>query len=181
MAKRTIEKEFFGSVAMGNPESAFTEHTFAVSYDFAKKAVPKGKTIPMIAIPKGFFITSIAVVQTKNTNNNVAVTFGLASDAAKSVGGSVTLSATTPVRSASTANPQFCSDADCLCMIMPSTIADGVDAITEGAVDICVRGFEAFCEGKAGLYEGLDEQYRQDLQTPEMKDMNISGGQFPND
>lgn len=181
MAKRTIEKEFFGSVAMGNPESAFTEHTFTVSYDFAKKAVPKAKTIPMIAIPKGFFITSIAVVQTKKTNSDVQVTFGLASDSEKSVGSSVKLLKDSFAREVSISNPQACEDADCLCLIMPSTIADGVDAITEGAVDICVRGFEAFCEGKAGLYEDLDEQYRQDLQAPEMKDMNISGGQFPND
>lgn len=179
MAKRNINPEFYGSVAMGNPESSFTEHTLVVSYDFSKKAVPKATVVPMIALPKGFYVTSLAVVQTKKTNSDVSVTFGLASDSTKSVGESVGLKAATLVRKASVANPQFCDGPDCLCMIMPAAIAEGVDAITDGSVDICVRGFEAFCEGVAGLYEDLEyPQYRKNLQTKEQSDMNVSGGQF---
>lgn len=178
--KRTIDTEFYGSVAMGNPESSFTERTLVVSYDFSKKAVPKSAVVPMIAIPKGFYITSLAVVQTKETNADIAnVTFGLASDSDKSVGEAVTLGADSLVRSASVENPQFCDNADCLCMIVPETITGEVDSITKGCVEICVRGFEAFCEGVAGLYEDLESpQYRKNLQTKEQSDANVSGGQF---
>ena len=177
--KRTIDTEFYGSVAMGNPESSFTERTLVVSYDFSKKAVPKSAVVPMIAIPKGFYITSLAVIQTKETNADIDnVTFGLASDSDKSVGEAVKLGADKLVRNASVANPQFCENADCLCMIVPTTIT-GADAITDGCVEICVRGFEAFCEGVAGLYEDLEsDQYRKNLQTKEQSDANVSGGQF---
>lgn len=179
MAKRTIDTEFYGSVAMGNPESSFAEHTLVVSYDFSKKGVAASKVVPMIAIPKGFYITSLAVVQTKKTNADVSVTFGLASDSGKSVGEAVGLKAATLVRKASVANPQFCDEADCLCMIMPASLGEGVDEILDGSVDVCVRGFEAFCEGVAGVYEDLESpQYRKNLQTEEQADMNVSGGQF---
>ena len=199
MAKRTIESGYFGSVAMGDPEGSFVERTLAVSFDFGKKSLAKGKTIPLIEIPKGFCIDRISVVQTKAANADQAVTFGLYSDDTKQVGGSFTLSddAEALLRASQVPGTQtvnatvtggttgetvtvpapasmFCSDADVVCLILGNGESDV--ALTAGAFDLCIHGFETFSEGVGGNVLARDG-YRDSLQTVD----NVSGGQFPID
>ena len=91
MGARTVESGYFGSLGMGDPMSSFAERTLRVAWDFSKKNVPENKTIPLMQIPKGFCIDRISLVQTKATDQDFAVTFGLASDDSYIVGGSFAL------------------------------------------------------------------------------------------
>ena len=92
MSKRVIEQGYFGSTAMGDPQSSFAERTLSVAFDFSKKNLAKGKTIPLLEIPRGFCIDRISVIQTKAANADQGVVFGLLSDDSKQVGGTFTLS-----------------------------------------------------------------------------------------
>ena len=93
MSARTVESGYFGSLGMSDPMSSFAERTLRVAWDFSKKNVPENKTIPLLQLPKGFCIDRISVVQTKFADQSVGLTFGLASDDSKTIGGTFTLAA----------------------------------------------------------------------------------------
>lgn len=197
MAKRTIEKGYFGSLGMSDPLSSFTERTIRVAWDFSKKNVPENKTIPLMRIPRGFCIDRISVVQTAVADQDVNLTFGLGSDNSVQIGGTFALSddsnallrsnqaakittttakdtAGTGTVTISTPDSVFVSGDDVLCLIVPDGLTG--DKIADGAFDLCVHGFETFAE--ASEVNPIDEEiYRQTLQV----DDNVSGGQMPLD
>ena len=189
MAKRTVEEGFYGSAGMGDPMGSFTERTLRVAWDFGKKPVTQGaktggavKAIPLLALPKGFCIDRVSVVQTKPMSAALSVTFGLASDDSKTVGGTVALgaSASALARSSAQAGSSgagvFADAEDMLCMLVPVATGDTPATFGEGAFDLCVHGFEAFAEGVGANPLGASA-YRQTLQTQD----NVSGGMMPLD
>lgn len=91
MSARTVETGYFGSLGMSDPMSSFAERSFRVAWDFSKKNVPENKTIPLMQLPKGFCIDRISLVQTKATDQDVNLTFGLASDDSATIGGTFAL------------------------------------------------------------------------------------------
>ena len=207
MAARTVEAGFFGAAGHGDPDFAFTDKTLGVSWDFAKTNVPENKTIPILQIPKGFLIDRISLVQTRATDQDVTLTFGLKSDNSFTVGGNFALkdltgetalcrssqaadggsvtktsaavyvastsagSPTTsvqPVTGVTAAGPVFVSDDDVLCMIVPDGLTN--DKLADGAFQLFVHGFSAFCEGPTVNKTG-NEVYRTTLQTVD----NVAG------
>lgn len=201
MSERTVEDGYFGSVGMGDPETAYTESTLGVTWDFGKKNVPENKTIPLMMIPKGFLIDRISVVQTKFADQSVGLTFGLKSDTTKAVGGTFTLAAsgtllrssqsaaageTVYVASTSAGSPTksvnvgagslFVDAADVLCMIVPDSLTN--DKCAEGAFELFIHGFKVFAEAES---HGNGTPYRQTLQTAEQAAANVSGGDYPID
>ena len=204
MAVRTVEAGFFGAAGHGDPDFAFTDKTIGVSWDFAKTNVPENKTIPILQIPKGFLIDRISLVQTRATDQDVTLTFGLKSDTTKGMGGTFTLAASStmlrssqaadggsvtktsaavyvastsagspttsvqPVTGVTAAGPVFVSDDDVLCMIVPDGLTN--DKLADGAFQLFVHGFSAFCEGPTVNKTG-NEVYRTTLQTVD----NVAG------
>lgn len=179
---RNLEKGFYGSVAMGDPMSSFVERDFVVSYDFGKKAVPASKVIPLMALPKGFVIDRISVVQTKPTNGAKNVTFARASEDSATIGTTFALAGEGDnlLRSSQSAS-SFVQADDILCLVAPAA------EINAGKIELCVHGIEVFAEGDAAGVNigGVDiENYRASLQTEGDEDANCSdptGGQWPLD
>lgn len=197
MSKRVIEQGYFGSTAMGDPQSSFAERTLSVAFDFSKKNLAKGKTIPLLEIPRGFCIDRISVIQTKAANADQGVVFGLLSDDSKQVGGTFTLSddANALLRASQAPGAESVTatvsgdtpptvtvpcpgslfvDGDVLCLVLGNEATD--NALTKGAFDLCIHGFETFSEGTGGNVLGRD-YYRESLQDTN----NVSGGQMPLD
>ena len=181
MAERTVEAGFFGSAGHGDPEFVFSDKTFGVSWDFGKTNVPENKTIPILQLPKGFLIDRISLVQTKATDQDVTLTFGLKSDNAKLVGGNFALkdlssgetlcrSSQAPVTASASdgssgtvavGSPLLVDD-DVLCMIVPDNLTG--DKLAAGAFSLFSHGFSAFGEGPTVNKTG-NEVYRKTLQT----------------
>ena len=181
MAERTVEAGFFGSAGHGDPEFVFSDKTFGVSWDFGKTNVPENKTIPILQLPKGFLIDRISLVQTKATDQDVTLTFGLKSDNAKLVGGNFALkdlssgetlcrSSQAPVTASASdgssgtvavGSPLLVDD-DVLCMIVPDNLTG--DKLAAGAFSLFIHGFSAFGEGPTVNKTG-NEVYRKTLQT----------------
>lgn len=181
MAERTVEAGFFGSAGHGDPEFVFSDKTFGVSWDFGKTNVPENKTIPILQLPKGFLIDRISLVQTKATDQDVTLTFGLKSDNAKLVGGNFALkdlssgetlcrSSQAPVTASASdgssgtvavGSPLLVDD-DVLCMIVPDGLTG--DKLAAGAFSLFIHGFSAFGEGPTVNKTG-NEVYRKTLQT----------------
>lgn len=189
MAKRTVEPGYFGAAGHGDPEFAFTEKTLGVSWDFSKTNVPENKTIPILQIPKGFLIDRISLVQTKATDQDVTLTFGLASDNSFTVGGNFALKdlsgETALCRSSQAPASVVATDSagtgtvtvgdvrvvdadDVLCMIVPDSLTN--DKLAAGAFSLFVHGFSVFCEGPTVNKTGNDV-YRKSLQTAD----NVAG------
>lgn len=189
MAARTVETGYFGKDGHGDPEFAFTDKTLIASWDFGKTNVPENKTIPILQIPKGFLIDRIGLVQTKATDQDVTLTFGLKSDNSFTVGGNFALKdlsgETALCRSSQAPKSVTATDAagtgtvtagdallvdadDVLCMIVPDSLTG--DKLAAGAFTLFVHGFSAFCEGPTENKTG-NEVYRQTLQT----NANVAG------
>lgn len=196
MAERTVETGYFGQDGHGDPEFAFTDKTLIASWDFSKVTtpvtgavgVPENKTIPILQLPKGFLIDRISLVQTKATDQDVTLTFGLKSDNTKLVGGNFALkdlssgetlcrSSQAPVTASASdgssgtvavGSPLLVDGDDVLCMIVPDSLTG--DKLAAGAFTLFVHGFSAFCEGPTENKTG-NEVYRQTLQT----DANVAG------
>lgn len=197
MAERTVETGYFGQDGHGDPEFAFTDKTLIASWDFSKVTtpstgavgVPENKTIPILQLPKGFLIDRISLVQTKATDQDVTLTFGLKSDNTKLVGGNFALkdlsSGETLCRSSQAPKSVTAKDTagtgtvtagdvllvdgdDVLCMIVPDSLTG--DKLAAGAFTLFVHGFSAFCEGPTENKTG-NAVYRQTLQT----DANVAG------
>lgn len=189
MAARTVEAGFFGAAGHGDPDFAFTDKTFGVSWDFAKTNVPENKTIPILQIPKGFLIDRISLVQTRATDQDVTLTFGLKSDNSFTVGGnfalkdltgetalcrssqapaSVTAKDTAGTGTVTAGVPLLVDDDDVLCMIVPDGLTN--DKLADGAFQLFVHGHSAFCEGPTVNKTG-NEVYRTTLQTVD----NVAG------
>lgn len=180
MAERTVEAGFFGSAGHGDPEFVFSDKTFGVSWDFSKTPVGENKTIPILQLPKGFLIDRISLVQTKATDKDVTLTFGLKSDNTKLVGGNFALkdlssgetlcrSSQVPVTTPDdTDTTLFVDDDDVLCMIVPDGLTN--DKLADGAFQLFVHGHSAFGEGPTVNKTG-NEVYRQTLQVED----NVAG------
>jgi hypothetical protein len=189
MATRTVETGFFGAAGHGNPEFALTEKTLGASWDFAKTNVPENKTIPILQLPKGFLIDRISLVQTKATDQDVTLTFGLKSDNSFTVGGnfalkdltgetalcrssqapaSVTAKDTAGTGTVTVGDSLLVNGDDVLCMIVPDGLTN--DKLAAGAFTLFVHGFSAFCEGPTENKTG-NAVYRQSLQTVD----NVAG------
>lgn len=180
MAARTLETGYYGSVGMSDPLSSFEDVTLRVAWDFGKKEIPENKTIPLMQLPKGFLIERISVVQTGAVNAATTVTFGLASDSTVAVGGNFALAASGALlRSsqdpdATNKTSLYVAADDILCLVVPDGITG--DALTEGAFDVCLRGYRVFAEQLTANPLNV-EVYRATLQTVN----NVSGGQWPID
>ena len=183
MAARTVETGYFGKDGHGDPEFAFTDKTLIASWDFGKTNVPENKTIPILQLPKGFLIDRISLVQTKATDQDVTLTFGLKSDNSFTVGGnfalkdlsgetalcrssqapkSVTAKDTAGTGTVTAGDVLLVDGDDVLCMIVPDSLTG--DKLAAGAFTLFVHGFSAFCEGPTENKTG-NAVYRQTLQT----------------
>lgn len=186
---RTVETGYFGKDGHGDPEFAYTDKTLVASWDFGKTKVDENKTIPILQLPKGFLIDRIGLVQTKATDQDVTLTFGLKSDNTQQVGGNFALkdlsssgeslcrSSQAPVTASASdgssgtvavGSPLLVDGDDVLCMIVPNGLTN--DKLAAGAFTLFVHGFSAFCEGPTDNKTG-NVVYRQTLQTAE----NVAG------
>ena len=181
MAKRTVETGVFGALGVEDPVSFTAHRTLGRVIDFAKVNLAENKTFPILPIPKGMCITTIAVEQLIATDQDVTVTFGLASDSTKAVGGNFALkdlSATSEelLRScqdaaSSTNSGLFVNEADMLCLIVPDALTG--DKLAKGKIAVYIDGFETFGEGFESVPSDT-EAWRTKLQTQD----NVSGGQI---
>ena len=176
---RTLATGFYGSVAMGDPMSAFTDRTFMVAYDFTKKAVPANKVVPLIAVPKGLVIDRISVVQTKADADASKIKFALASDEEGFIGTEFQLGDEENLLRDSQSASAFTGAADILCLVTTTAVKDG-------KIEVCLHGMDVFAEGDAARYSEVPdiETYRASLQSESDLDMNRSdptGGQWPLD
>lgn len=151
MGERTLEKGFYGSVGMSDPLCAFEDITLRVAWDFGKKAVPENKTIPLMQLPKGFMIDRISVIQTKFADQAVNLTFGLASDDTKLVGGTFALAASTTLLRSSQAAVGGAQPA------VSTTLSGTVDTSTGSVANVTATSTASGGSGAGSLLVDSDD------------------------
>lgn len=200
MSERTLVEGKFGALGFSDPSFSLPRWCRGRILDFTKTPVDENTVVPIMRLPKGLVIRSIGVNQIEATDQDVAVTFGLASDTTKAVGGSFALkdlSATNeaPCRDWQPAGSKtatatvtggasgesvtvpvpdvvFVDKADVLCLILPNSLTG--DKLAKGKIEVFVEGFEGFGEGYESANGMCDEPWRKKLQTTD----NVSGGQI---
>lgn len=155
MAALTVTDGVFGTKGTTCPATTYKMVDISRTVDFGVKnvvaAASGGSNYALVAIPKGFLVSHIAVEQTALTAADLALTFKCDTDTTPvQLGGTFTLDDATLLRDCQDADSTnktatFFSDARTLCVCVPNATSSDV-TVSQGAFAVHVFGYQTFGE-----------------------------------